>query len=38
MSDDSSEENENQDDGDPSESKAAFKKYLINILVSNELD
>jgi len=40
MSDDEDAEQSGDDgaDGDPTESKAAFKKYMINVLTSNELD
>ncbi len=40
MSDDEDAEQSGDDgaDGDPTESKAAFKKYMINVLTTNELD
>jgi hypothetical protein len=39
MSDDEAEQSEDDGaDGDPTESKPAFKKYMINVLTTNELD
>ena len=38
MSDDEGDSDEAEESGDPAESKAAFKVYMINVLTSNELD